>query len=98
MANNDGLWQDDEDEAVAFLLPLASASFVMVTDGLPVGGLGIEDGFSTCTSGLLLALGIMAEGFRLCVMLLLILACCGAFLLDTVSPTLDLAEAESGGG
>ena len=56
MANNDGLWQDDEDEAVAFFLPLASASFVMVTDGLPVGGLGIEDGFSTCTSGLLLAL------------------------------------------
>ena len=98
MANNDGLWQDDEDEAVENFLPLASASFVMVTDGLPVGGLGIEDGFSTCTSGLLLALGIMAEGFRLCVMLLLILACCGAFLIDAISPVPDLAEAESGGG
>ena len=98
MANNDGLWQDDEDEAVAVLLPLASASFVTVTDGLPVGGFGIEDGFSTCTSGLLLAFGIMAEGFRLCVLLLLILACCGAFLIDAVSPVPDLTEAEPGRG
>ena len=97
MANNDGLWLDN-DEAVAFFIPLASASLVMLTDGLPVGSLDIEDGFLTCTSCSLWAFGTVAEGFRLCVVLLLILACCGALLIDAVVPLPGLAEAEPGRG